>query len=444
MASFLSRIFRRRSDTQPSAHSVSPSQAPAFFETTPNPGVSIDAISPTLSGLKIRSNLNSLLESFETVDGSPNRQSEGRPVAVPPSSIQGDSGYRPLSPNPNISRNVATRPLEPGPPQTPVSTEQPTLPVFAGAFPLGGTFGRQQISPASFSSTRSGSPHKVPARSWSLGDSVKVDLTEAQRLSSLTPTSQLPLSGTFERSSSVRSLPDRRRINQRRRANTRSLSSLRTNRSTPSGTPRLNRTPPPVTRSESPRTFGHPTPPHSTHTFGRHESPAPPLPSLNHPELILDARGLKLATFGRPYESPNSATAIHHVDGSPGTPKESASGSSARRKPTTRKRSKTDSVDSRRSSAEWSSVQATEGVLTNSNSWQAQVSRELLRLSLRGPTALLRGEDPGNSRDVSHVPATRLELSAETFTLPHPSPSLGFPLFLQGPRNIFNASVLLD
>lgn len=439
MPSFLSRIRHRGSKTQPPTQSVStwPGRAPS--DTIPNPGVPTHVTPSPLIGLRIRPDLNSLLESYETEDLSPKHQSTGDPVAASPSPTQ--DGYTTLPLKPHVSRNVSTKSPEP----TPIPSRQSTFPIFAGASPLGGTFGRQEFPLTNCGSIGSGTlHHKAPTRSRSFGDAVNRDqtLTSAQRSGwNLTPTNQLPLSGTFKRSSSVRSLPDRKRkIDRREGANTRSLDSLRTSRSSSSARSRPHQTPTPAVHqpdSESPRTFGYPTPPYSTRTFGHHESPPPPLPPLDHPELTLDARGSRPVTFGRTGKPSNSTTSVPHVTNIFGTPQELAAGPSVSRKPVARKRSETLSVESRRSSrrssAEWNAIQATEGVLTHSNNWQAQVSRELVRLSFGEPAVLPSAGDPGSSRDVAHVAATRPP--AETFVSSHPPPSLGSPLFLQGRPN---------
>ncbi|KAF9649778.1 hypothetical protein BDM02DRAFT_1749187 [Thelephora ganbajun] len=441
MLPFLSRIRHRGSNTQPPTHSVSPPPAPASLDTTLNREVPIDGFPSPLVGLKIRPDLNSLLESYETEDLNPSHQGKEGSASVPSSLIQ--DGYNPLSPKPNISRNAWVKSPELILPMTPISTGQPTFPTFTEASPLGGTFGRQQPPLTNLGSVGSGLPyHKAPTRSRSFGDTAKTDQTATSIQGSgwnLTPTNKLPLSGTFERSSSVRSLPDKkRRIDRRRGANTRSFSSLRTDHSSRSSpaTPHPSQKSPLIVHQssfESPRTFGHPTPPYSTRTFGHNESPPPPLPPLDLPELIHDARGLRSVTFGRSHGPSNSATSIPRVDNIFGIPQELTSS----RKPVTRKQSKTLSVDSRglsrRSSAEWSAVRATEGILTNSNSWQAQVSREILRLSLGESAASPGTGDPGNNRDVSHVSATR-HPPAETFVSPCP-PSLGSSLLLQDPTS---------
>ena len=442
MLSFLSRVRHRGSNDEPQSHSASPPHASSPLETTTNLE---DATPSPVFGQQIRPDLNSLPETYESEDISSSHQSKGSSTTLPPSSTQ--HGFSPLFPNPGISRNFLTKPPDVAPPSTPVSAGQPSSSIIAETSPLGGTFGRQQSPLANLSSVGSGSSHhRASSRSRSLGDVANIDqnLTNAQGSGwNQAPSNRLPVSGTFERSHSVRSLPDRkRRNNRRRRTNTGSLSSLRTNRSSSPATSRLNQTPSSVihqSRSESPRTFGHPTPPYSTRTFGFHESPPPPLPPLDHPEL-------RPTTPGGLYEPSSSTTTVFHVDSHPGTPQEPASGPSARRKPVARMRSKTFSVDSkrssRRSSAEWSAVQATEGVLTNSNNWQTQVSREILRLSFGDRAASPGTEDPGNSRDVSHVPATR-PAPAVAFVSPYPPPSPGSPLLPQGQENALYAAFLV-
>lgn len=445
MPTFLSRIRHRGSSTQPqpSTQSVTPPSAPASVDVVSNPEVSADVSPSPLVGLKIRPDLNSLLESYETEDLSPKNRSKEGPVAIPLPPIQ--DGYTPLPLKPHISRNILTKSPEPTLPVIPISTGLPTLPIFAEASPLGGTFGRQQFPPTNLNSVGSGTfHHKAPTRSRSLGDAKNGEQTPTSAPSSgwnFTQTNQLPLSETFKRPPSVRSLPDKkRRINRRKGAKTRSSDSLRTSRSSSPARPHPCQTSARAVHqpgTESPRTFGYPTPPYSTRTFGPHEG-APPLPPLDHPELTTDARGPGPVTLGVSHKPSNSTTAIPHVDNIFDIPQELASGPPASRKSVARKRSKTLSVDSRRSSrrssAEWSAVQATEGVLANSNSWQAQVSREIVRLSF-GESAPSPGiGDPGSSRDVPHVAATR-HPPVKTFVSPRPPPSLGSPFFFQGRPN---------
>ena len=448
MPSFLSRIRHLGSITRPSTttQSVSQPPAPTTPDTIPNLESPTDVSPSPLIGLKIRPDLNSLLESYETEDLSPKHQSKGDSVAVPPSPTQG--GYSPLPPKPHTSRNVSTKSPAPTFPVASTSTGQHVVSIFTETSPLGGTFGRQEFPLTKLGSI--GLPHhRAPVRSRSFGDAANTNqtLTSARRTEwNLAPTNNLPLSGTFEMSSSVRSLPDRkRRIGRRRGGNTRSLDSLRTTRSSSSTRHRSHQTSTPVVhqpRPESPMTFGHPTPPYSTRTFGHHESPPPPLPPLDHPELTLDARGSGSVSLGRSYKPSGSATTIPHVGDIFGIPQELASDASANRKFVVRKQSKTRSVDSRRSSrrssAEWSAVQATEGVLTHSNNWQAQVSREILRLSFGEPATLPGSGDPGKSRDAPHVSATQLP-PAESAVSPRPPPSLGSPLFLQGRPSLLHA-----
>lgn len=443
MPSFLSRI-RRGSSTHHSTHSASSPPAPTSLGTTPNLEEPSDISPSPLIGLKIQPDLDSLLESHEKENISPKHQDKGL-VTASPSPIEDSYNHLPLKPH--GSRNAPTKSPELMSSITPGPTGPPAFPIFAEDSPLSGTFGRQQSTLANPRTVGPRSSHrKAPTRSRSFGDAANADqtLTSAQGLVwNPTPTNQFPLSGTFEGSHSVHSLPNkRRRIDRRRGANTRSLSSLRTNRSSSPATPHQDQTSPPVVchfRSESPRTFGYPTPTHSTHTFGHHESPPPPLPPLDHPELTLDGRDLRSVTFCRSHKPSNSVITIPCVDEIFGIPQELTSGTSVSRKYVAGKHSKTLSVDSkrssRRSSAEWSSVQATEGVLTNSTSWQAQVSREILRLSFGEPVALPAG-DPGNNRDFSHVSATR-HPPTDAPVSQRPPPSLGSPLFFQGKTERF-------
>ena len=442
MPSFLSRIRHRGPHARPSTTTQSepPPPAPAPSDTVPNLEAPADVSPPPLIGLQIRPDLNSLLESYETEDLSPNHQSKRVPVPVPPSPTHGV--YGPLPPKPYTPRNVSTKSPEQTFPVASISTGQPAFPIFAKTSPLSGTFGRQEFPLTKLASI--GLPnHEASARSRSFDDATNTNqtLTSAQRTGrNVTPTNQLPLSGTFEVSSSVRSLPDRRRrIDRRKGGKTRSLDSLRATRSSSKHRPHQTSTS--VVhhhRPESPMTFGYPTPPYSTRTFGHHESPPPPLPPLDHPELTLDARGSGSISLGRSHKPSNSTSTIPHVNNIFGIPQELASGSSTSGKSVVRKKSKTLSVDSRRSSrrssAEWSAVQATEGILTHSNNWQAQVSREILRLSFGDPAPIPGTGDPGSSRDAPHVAATQLP-PAKTVVSPRPPPSLGSPLFLQGRPN---------
>jgi hypothetical protein len=449
MPSFLSRIRHRASNTQPPTHSVSIPPTPTSSNATTNLEGSADASPSALIGLRIRPDLDSLLESYETESISPKPQSKGGPVATLPSSIQ--DGYSPLPLKPHVSRNVPTKSSKRTSPSTPDSTTRPTFSISTKGSPLGDTFGRQQPPLANLGEIGPGPPdHRATARSLTFSATANIDqkLTGAERQGrNSTPTCQLPLSGTFKRSSSVRSLPNkRRRMDRRRGSNTRSLSSLKTNNSSSPATPRSNRIH--RSRSVSPRTFGYPTPPYSTHTFGHHDNPPPPLPPLDHPGLVIDGRGSGSVAFGKSHIPSNSAPTILHVGNIFGISQEPTLGPSVSRKSGVRKHSKTVSVDSgrssRRSSAEWSSVQATEGVLTNSNSWQAQVSREMLRLSFGEPAiTLLSPSDPGNSREVSHVSAAR-HPPALSLVSPRPPPSLGSPLFLQGQQNVLCATHIVQ
>ena len=439
MPSFLSRIRHRPSNTQPPTHSAPTLPTPTSSNAATNIEGSADILPSALIGQRIRPDLDSLLESYEAERIIPKYQSNSGPATTPPSSILDD--YNPLPLKPHVSRNVPTKSHKRTSPATPDSTTKPTFSISNKGSPLGGTFGRQQPPLTNLGEIGSGPPdRRVPARSLSFNDATNIDqrsIGAERRGRSSIPTSQLPLSGTFKGSSSVHSLPNkRRRLERRKGSNTRSLSSLKTNRSSSPATPRPNL----IHRSSSrsPRTFGYPTPPYSTHTFG---NPPPPLPPLDHLGLVTDGRGSRPVAFGKSHMPSNSAPTILHANNIFDIPQEPTLGPSVSRGSGVRKHSKTVSVDSRRSSrrssAEWSSVQATEGVLTNSSSWQAQVSREMLRLSLGEPAiTLLSRSNSGNNRDVSHVSAAR-HPPALALVSPRPPPSLGSPLFLQGQKRFY-------
>ncbi|KAG2131771.1 hypothetical protein DEU56DRAFT_698202, partial [Suillus clintonianus] len=164
---------------------------------------------------------------------------------------------------------------------------------------------------------------------------------------------------------------------------------------------------------DSPGTFGHPTPEsRSTFTF-THPSPPPPLPPLIHPALsscLKDKNVNDIApmasgfadrsnsfpkrpsripsgigddffaslsmTFGRSVRHSASLSKVQDV-----FPPSSEEQPAAQR---LRARTISDKPQRRRrNSASWSAQQATEGVNSSSNTaWPAEVSREILRLSL--------------------------------------------------------------
>jgi len=162
---------------------------------------------------------------------------------------------------------------------------------------------------------------------------------------------------------------------------------------------------------DSPGTFGHPTPENrSTFTFTQ-PSPPPPLPPLSHPALSyrLEDKGAVDTTSGFSEESstfPKRSSRVpsrigdgffaslsmsfsRSVRHSTSLPKvqhvfPSSSEEQPAQQPRPRARTISDkSRHHRRDSASWSAQQATEGVTLSSNTaWPAEVSREILRLSL--------------------------------------------------------------
>ncbi|KAH7922941.1 hypothetical protein BV22DRAFT_971471, partial [Leucogyrophana mollusca] len=168
---------------------------------------------------------------------------------------------------------------------------------------------------------------------------------------------------------------------------------------------------------DSPRTFGYPTPPENRSTFA-FPSPPPPMPALDHPELTAalssrmnrpdsaprpssSAGGSKTLPYRRSKITPRTRDdffsslsqsfghSIRHHSSLPRVHQifpSSASDERQRLRGEQRPRARTVSGKTkhvRRSSADWSAHQATVGVnSTLDYGWPAEVSRQILRLSL--------------------------------------------------------------
>ncbi|KAG2153084.1 uncharacterized protein EDB93DRAFT_1045448, partial [Suillus bovinus] len=161
---------------------------------------------------------------------------------------------------------------------------------------------------------------------------------------------------------------------------------------------------------DSPGTFGHPTPENrSTFTFA-YPSPPPPLPPLNHPALssclkdknvnnITPTVGFADRSNSFPKRSSLIPSGIaddffaslsmkfgRSVRHSASLPEVQDIFPSSSEEQPARVRTMSDKLEARprrRNSASWSAQQATEGVNSSSNTaWPAEVSREMLRLSL--------------------------------------------------------------
>ena len=211
---------------------------------------------------------------------------------------------------------------------------------------------------------------------------------------------------------------------------------------------------------DSPHTFGHPTPPGNPIDISvPYPSPPPPLPPLDHPELtaVLSSRGKPMST-GQPTLSafrdrsntlPTNRRTPRKDDLFPSLSLRlgrSVRHSQAKQVVNTAmaeppRRARTVSAgarERRRTSADWSSYQATVDV----NSWPAEVSREILRLSLpssdqvpgssgkRNTSARGRNADPVRRSD-------RGTMSPSFLPFPHPSrpnspPPLGASATLTG------------
>jgi hypothetical protein len=227
----------------------------------------------------------------------------------------------------------------------------------------------------------------------------------------------------------------------------------------------------PVTQEfsfDSPRTFGYPTPPDKPSSVSFTCSSPPPMPPLDHPELAAarSSRSKSIVakqpalpalrdrsntlpgrlsrkddllsslsfTFGRSVRHHSSLPRVQQVSDIP-MPEHHEP-----RPPNRPRRARTVSGRARhlrRTSADWSSHQATVGVNSHANqAWPAEVSREILRLSLgeglelssgeRGPRHLSESSAKNKSRprgdSTQHLPDQATE-SLSFFPFPHPSSS---------------------
>jgi hypothetical protein len=188
---------------------------------------------------------------------------------------------------------------------------------------------------------------------------------------------------------------------------------------------------------DSPGTFGHPTPENrsrSTFTFTQ-PSPLPPMPSLNHPALSsrLEDKGATNTTSGFPEQFNSFPIRSSRIPYNIGDDffaslsmsfgrslRHSASlpfPSSSDEQPAQRSRARTISDKARlrrRNSASWSAQQATEGVTSSSNTeWPAEVSREILRLSLGEGLDPLSGVSGPGSQTLKDKAATRVDNVAQ-------------------------------
>jgi hypothetical protein len=168
---------------------------------------------------------------------------------------------------------------------------------------------------------------------------------------------------------------------------------------------------------DSPHTFGHPTPPDKPVVY---PSPPPPLPPLENPELAaalssrrqstrqpaLSAFRDRSNTLPTNRRTPRKDDLFASLSFKLGRSVRDRSSLSQTKQvamaeqceprlpdgPERRRRARTVSTDTRRrrTSADWSSYQASVGVNSHANqAWPAEVSREILRLSLGG------AQDPG-------------------------------------------------
>ena len=204
---------------------------------------------------------------------------------------------------------------------------------------------------------------------------------------------------------------------------------------------------------DSPHTFGRPTPPDNRAEFP--STPPPPLPSLDHPLLssrrqstsaaqpassglrdrtpsrkddLFSSLSLKLKRSIRRRSSPSKAEQASNTTMTEPPHETRTPNVSLRRR---RARTMSAGERRRRTSADWSSYQASVGVNLHANqAWPAEVSREILRLSLRdtraGPDGVSGSSDKRKmpARGGRTDPGRRLDrgiVSASFLPFPHPS-----------------------
>lgn len=200
--------------------------------------------------------------------------------------------------------------------------------------------------------------------------------------------------------------------------------------------------------SDSPHTFGHPTPPDKTARFSvPYPSPPPPLPPLDHPELapppvnpmsgstLCDRSNTlpkKRRTPGKDHLFPSLSLKLSHSAQRQPSPIHAQVSSTTVSSPDRRRRARTVSggARQRRTSADWSSYQASVGVTSHANqAWPAEVSREILRLSLLGQDES-QGSSTTHGRNTDPARRPNHGVSSPSFLpFPHPSsPSSPAPL----------------
>ena len=189
---------------------------------------------------------------------------------------------------------------------------------------------------------------------------------------------------------------------------------------------------------DSPHTFGHPTPPDNPVDLS-YPCP-PPLPPLDHPELISSRRestfigqpalsafrdrSNTLPTDRQPPRKDALFTSLSLRLGRSVRQRSSLSQANTAMTGHPRQRARTVSGGARRrrTSADWSSYQASVGVNSQANqAWPAEVSREMLRLSLPesvpGSSDKRKQRTRGGSTDPVRLPVT----PSSFLPFPHPS-----------------------
>ncbi|KAG2034515.1 hypothetical protein BDR03DRAFT_964743 [Suillus americanus] len=231
---------------------------------------------------------------------------------------------------------------------------------------------------------------------------------------------------------------------------------------------------------DSPGTFGYPTPEsRSTFTFA-YPSPPPPLPPLNHPALSsclkdknvndiaptvpgfadrsdsFPKRSSRIPSgIGNDFFASLSMTLDRSIRHSASLPKvqDAFSPSSEEQPAAQRLRARTISDRARprrRNSASWSAQQATEGVNSYSNfAWPAEVSREILRLSLGEGLGLVNRPQsgvpgPGSETRGSSVAQFPNQTPIQRSFSPSPSPLRPRSPAPQGKSSAYGTQILFS
>jgi hypothetical protein len=433
MPSFLARL-RNRVTSKSSTQSVPPTPKSTAAQQDDNDDIS--NVVPALPiDRKIRPDLTTLLEAYAAEDAA-NRIDHTSSQRPP---VNEEPGPIPLKPRSSGRLLIKKEHHEPAA-ASPLSPTRgrPLVPRVSEPPPPGGTFGRHSrnfLQPApstSFNSLPSRthpSDGKENDRSFPLHRWKTRPSTAPNPQNRLVASPETPPSFTSEYPQTDSSI---KTPNRSHSPSTKTHSS----RSSKSRSARISTSVTNNLGSDSPLTTGYPTLPGVRAPSSSVTGSLPPLPPLDHPELSSHAALSQSSTFGKSVRPYSSLSKVHSLFASSSSDQGFRGRYSHRRANTM---SSTSTKTSRRSSAEWSATQATVGVLSNSGSWPAQVSREILRFSFN-TKADVSHQDPGivRSSHVVEAPGVQ-ETTGQSFPPPSLfSSSLGSPIFLQS-ANFFRS-----